>query len=106
MEFIGEVVEVESEGEVKRPARFRWRGREYRIVQILASWQDYSMPHGVRKRLFTMRRHRNYYHVQTETGERFEIYLDRGAKRPEWVLLKHLGMPPHVPEHADSQDRH
>jgi len=44
-----------------------------------------------------MRHHRNYYHVETDTGERFEIYLDRGAKRPEWVLLKHPGSPPAAP---------
>ncbi len=94
MDFIGEVIDVECEGEVKRPARFRWRGREYRVVQILASWQDFAMPHGVRKVNFKMRHHRNYYHVQTESGERFELYLDRGAKQPEWVLLKDLGKPP------------
>lgn len=101
MDFVGEVIDVECEGEVKRPARFKWRGREYRVVKILASWQDYSMPVGVRKKLFTMRRHRNYYHVQVESGERFEIYLDRGAKEPDWVLLKELGKPPEGPGRRD-----
>lgn len=90
MEFIGEVIPLETEGDIKRPARFTWRGRAYRVVRIIHSWQDYSMPSGVRKKNFRMRHHRNYYHVETEGGERFEIYLDRGAKRPEWVLLKQL----------------
>jgi hypothetical protein len=94
MEFIGEVIEVETEGEVKRPVRFCWRGRAYSIVRILTSWHDYSMPSEVRRPKWTMRRHRNYYHVETDSRERFEIYLDRGAKRPEWVLLKHLGSIP------------
>ncbi len=101
MDFIGEVVEVQTEGEVKQPASFRWRGQEYRVVRILASWQDYSMPAGLRRPMWTMRRHRNYYHVQTQTGERFEMYLDRGAKRPEWVLLKHLGTFPSPPSATD-----
>jgi hypothetical protein len=94
MDFIGEVVEVETEGEVKRPARFTWRGREYHITRIVYSWHDYSMPSGLRHPKWTMRRHRNYYHVQTDTGERFEMYFDRGKKRPDWVLLKHLGQIP------------
>lgn len=103
MDFIGEVIDVECEGEVKLPVRFRWRGREYRITKILTSWQDYAMPKGVRKKLFTMRHHRNYYHVETESGERFEIYLDRGAKQPDWVLLKDLGKPPE--RHAGDSPR-
>lgn len=94
MDFIGDVIDMECTGEVKRPERFRWRGREYRIVKILANWQDYSMPPGVKKRTFKMRRHRNYYHVETDTGDRFEIYFDRGVKQPDWVLLKELGRPP------------
>lgn len=90
MDFIGEVIAVETEGQVKRPARFTWRRREYRITRIIHSWHDYSMPAGVRHPRFTMRHHRNYYHVETDGGERFEIYYDRGKKRPDWVLLKHL----------------
>jgi len=94
MAFIGEVIEVETEGEPKRPTRFVWRGRSYRIEHILASWHDASMPNQLRRPRWTMRRHRNYYHVQTDGGERFEIYLDRGKKRPEWVLLRSLGPEP------------
>jgi hypothetical protein len=98
MEFIGEVISVETEGEVKRPAGFTWRGQDYRVERILASWHDFQMPTELRRPKWTMRHHRNYYHVQTDTGERFEIYLDRGAKRPEWILLKRLGAVPHAPE--------
>ncbi len=29
--------------------------------------------------------------VETDTGDRFEMYRDRSAKTPESVLLKHLG---------------
>ncbi len=97
MDFIGEVIPVETEGEVKRPARFTWRDRDYVIVRILASWHDYSIPAQVHRPRFTMRHHRNYYHVETDTGERFELYYDRGAKNPEWVLLKHLGSAPSAP---------
>lgn len=98
MEFVGEVIAVESGGEVKRPASFLWRGRTYRIERILASRHDHGMPTELHRPKWTMRHHRNYYHVQTDAGERFEIYLDRGAKRPEWVLLKRLGAAPKAPE--------
>ena len=94
MAFIGEVIEVETEGEPKRPTCFAWRGRSYQVERILASWRDVSMPDQLSRPRWTMRRHRNYYHVQTDGGERFEIYLDRGAKRPEWVLLRSLGRSP------------
>lgn len=94
MDFIGEIIQVETTGEVKQPAAFTWRGRSYRISRILASWQDSSMPATLQRAKWIMRHHRNYYHVQTDSGERFEIYLDRGAKRPDWVLLKSLGCPP------------
>lgn len=91
MDFIGEMIKVETAGEIKRPVRFTWRGREYVIRAILASWQDFSMPPTLQRPKWIMRHHRNYYHVETEDGRRFEIYLDRGARRPEWVLLKDLG---------------
>ena len=97
MEFIGEVIRVETEGEVKRPARFTWRGREYQVLRVIGGWHDYSLPTTVKHPRWTMRRHRNYYHVETDTGERFEMYLDRGSKRHEWVLLKHLGVVPPLP---------
>lgn len=94
MEFIGDLIKVETEGLVKRPVRFVWRGRTYAITRILAGWHDYSMPTGIRRPRWTMRRHRNYYHVETETGERFELYLDRGAKQPVWILSSRLDAVP------------
>ena len=94
MEFVGEVIKVETDGEAKRPASFSWRGRTYRVGRVLASWRDYSMPTQLRQPKWTMRRHRNYYHVEAESGERFEMYLDRGVKRPEWVLLRQLNPAP------------
>ncbi len=97
MDFIGEVIKVETQGEVRRPAKFIWQGREYAIVRILASWHDYAMPANLRHPKWTMRHHRNYYHVQTDTGDRFEIYRDRGQKRPDWVLLKQLSRFPDPP---------
>jgi hypothetical protein len=90
MDFIGEVIKVETAGEVKRPAKFTWQGHEYTVARILANWHDYSMPHNLRYPKWFMRHHRNYYHVETDTGDRFEIYFDRGQKRPDWVLLRQL----------------
>jgi len=105
MEFIGETISVQTQGQAKRPASFSWRDRTYRIDRILVSWRDYAMPAHLRRPKWTMRRHRNYYHVQTDSGERFEIYLDRGAKRLEWVLLKRLEpVPPRRKPHSSDPD--
>jgi hypothetical protein len=92
-EFIGSDVEVETAGDAKRPVAFTWGENCYQIRRILASWHDYAMPQEVRRPRFTMRHHRNYYHVETTDGQRFELYLDRGAKRPTWVLLSRLPRP-------------
>lgn len=105
MEFVGEVIRVETEGTVKRPARFRWRGADYTISRIVHSWHDYSMPVNLRRPKWTMRHHRNCYVVETNGGDRFEIYFDRGKKRPDWVLLKHLDAVPLPSSSATRGDR-
>ncbi len=97
MEFIGEPIQLTCEGEPARPAEFAWRGQDYRVDRILASWQDAGFAESApRKRTWRLRRHRNYYHVRTTSGEHFEVYLDRAAGRRRWILSKRLLVPPPV----------
>ena len=99
-EFVGEHVQVRCEGKIPRPAQVQWRDRTYEVSTILASWQDSGFGAGSpKKRTWRLRRHRNYYHVKVETGEIFEIYLDRADKRRHvWILSQVVFRPPGVTE--------
>jgi len=106
MEFIGEAVDVTCQGEPLRPVGFTWRGRRYTIDRVLASWHDSGFAESApRKRTWRLRRHRNYYHVRTDTGEHFELYLDRAGNRREWILSKRLLVPPPVLPKAGRRPR-
>ncbi len=64
MEF--ETVEVTTRDEYKgaqEPVSFVWRGREYRIEQILDRWYE--------GRLDSTRMPLLYFKVQTQSGEKF-----------------------------------
>jgi len=96
-QFFGREVEVTTEGKVRVPISFRLDDTEYKIVEIVAEWQDYGFGPGEsrRKKRWWERRHRNYYHVKTTDDKIFEIYYDRGAnmKHPEyrkWMLHRQL----------------
>jgi hypothetical protein len=89
--FIGEKIRVVSSKEEPAPLSFIWRGKRYEITEIVRSWHDHGFsPAAPRKRSWLMRRHRNVYMVKTDTGEEFEIYLDRGSGRRDWYLYKRL----------------
>ena len=91
MAVYSEVIEVESEGEPRRPVRFTWRGETFVIERILLTWPDYRFPSGApRKKTWRLRRHRNYFAVRTDTGRTFEIYLDRKGPSPTWVLYREI----------------
>ncbi|MEA3310993.1 MAG: DUF6504 family protein [candidate division WOR-3 bacterium] len=89
--FIGERIEVVTSEEEPAPLSFIWRGKEYQIEEIIRSWHDHGFsPAAPRKRTWLLRRHRNVYVVQTDAGERFEIYMDHGAGRRNWYLYREL----------------
>lgn len=96
MEFIGRPVEVEWVQETgwKRPVALTWGGRTLRVQAVVARWDDHGF--GVaapsRKRWY-QRRHRTWYEVETEDGERFRLYLDRAGGRRCWVLVGRLAGP-------------
>jgi hypothetical protein len=67
-----------AQGAPGLPARFVWRGREYRVAAILRTWKELGPctsggpERYVRKHWFT---------VRTTTGEEMQIYCDRQPRR-------------------------
>lgn len=91
MKMYSENIEVECEGTILRPVAFRWRGAVFTVQRILRDWQDWRFPEGApRKKNWRMRRHRNVFVVQTNEGRVFELYFDRKAPDPVWVLFREL----------------
>lgn len=87
--FISQEISVSRDEDSGRPVSFTWNGRVYQVKEIIAVWPDWGFPPGSPKRKnWRMRRHRNYYRVETAGGEVFELYHDRGIKAESdtWVL--------------------
>lgn len=87
--FISQAISVSRDAESGKPVSFVWNGREYTVREIIAVWPDWGFSSGSPKRKnWRMRRHRNYYRVETVDGEVFELYHDRGIKgeNDTWVL--------------------
>jgi len=82
--FIGERVTVEM-ADLERPVRFTWRGQTYTIVSIEASSRRLDF-----RSAWYRRRHRDYFVVKVDTGQRFELYRHRVPGRPYWVLTRQL----------------
>jgi len=76
----------DMEGKLRDPVAFTWRGERHVIREILSAWTDTGFGAGEATRTWWRRRHRNAYRVETEAGEVYELYLDRGGSRREWVL--------------------
>jgi len=88
-EFISRDISVTRDKKTGRPVSFRWDNRTYTVKEIIAVWPDWGFPAGSpRRKTWRMRRHRNYYRVETEGGEIFELYHDRGIKGDSntWIL--------------------
>ncbi len=83
MEFVDEKIKVDKEGGL--PVSFIWRGSEYKISRIRDNFQDYDL-----RQNWRLRRHRTCYVVETEEGSVFDIYLDRGAREPTWILYRKI----------------
>lgn len=91
------------------PSSFSWRGKSYTITKLIKEWHDYRRRKKIHK-IFSGKRSpvpltkpgnrgswgvgRDYYRVQTSSGEIFDIYYDRRPKgqkiKGEWVLLKQV----------------
>jgi len=78
-----------ARGEPGLPSRFRWRGREYEVAQVLHTSKTTSpCTHGSPEKY--VRKH--VYRVRTTDGTEMEIYFDRhprvkaDRKRRWWIL--------------------
>ncbi|MFW9831208.1 MAG: DUF6504 family protein [Candidatus Thorarchaeota archaeon] len=85
--FIGERIVVQVKG-LETPTSFTWRGRQYIITSIEASSRRIDL-----RTTWYRRKHRDYFIVQTSTGERFELYRHRVPGKPYWVLTRQLTYP-------------
>ena len=82
--FISERISVEVE-DLERPVKFTWRNREYIIREIIASNRRLDL-----KSTWYRRKHRDYFIVEVESGERFEIYRHRVPRPAYWILSRQL----------------
>ncbi|MBI5649235.1 MAG: hypothetical protein HZC40_02125 [Chloroflexi bacterium] len=88
-EFIDEPIQVESEPRMSNPKTFTWRGASYQVAEVMQAWQDWSVPAFAKHaRGWLHRRHRNCFVIRTTDDQIFELYLDRGFGKRDWVLLK------------------
>ena len=85
MKFIGEEIEVHFEEKPGPPHSFVWRGKVYRIEEVLAAKRVLDF-----RRAWWARRYRDFYTVRVHTGQVFELYFHRGPGRRYWVLLGEL----------------
>lgn len=91
--LISERIQVETspaaEG-LREPVAFTWCGKRYAIRAIVNAWVDTGFATGETTRTWYNRRHRNYYRVEADDGQRYELYLDRSGNRRDWVLTRLL----------------
>lgn len=91
--LISERIKVELEDTpqgLRQPVAFLWRGKRFVIKRILSALLDVGFGAGEITRTWYRRRHRNYFRVETEEGEIFEIYLDRSGSRRDWILKRQI----------------
>jgi hypothetical protein len=90
--FIGQKIDVTTDGAIKEPQAFTWRNKEYQVEEIILSWMDWGFPQGASQHDWKNRRHRNFYRVRTGSGEVYEIYHDRGpaGESDDWYLFQQL----------------
>lgn len=92
--FYSEPIKIETTDQSFYPVAFTWRGKRYTITEIVDAWQDWGFGNRPpEKKNWRLRRHRNYFIVQTNTDQTFKIYHDRGVKKSSpkrWILNEEL----------------
>ncbi|MBU7014817.1 MAG: hypothetical protein HXS52_01630 [Theionarchaea archaeon] len=91
------------------PSAFVWRETRYSVTAVLKMWHDYSV-RGTLQSFYNEKRGnapemtqrergswgvgRDYYRVETDSGEIFDVYYDRAPRKHtkgEWILLRKVG---------------
>lgn len=110
--FIGEEIEVRFdkapmlEKKPGCPQGFNWRETDHQIVEMLSEWHDYSRKGRMARNMQPQHAEvakgrgswgvgRDYYRVQTDAGQVFDIYYDRAPKgvdkrKGAWFLFREL----------------
>lgn len=83
--FVSEEIEVYFACKPGPPTSFVWRGKTFKIVKC--KFQGRKLDFGKR---WWQRHHKDYYIVEDERRNIFQIYYNRGPRRRYWVLLKIL----------------
>jgi hypothetical protein len=87
--FVGDTLQNVQTEKGGCPVSFTWKNQEYRVKTLLKQWHDFDYSPLAPKRDWRSRRHRNYFQVETDFGECFELYCDRGTKlgaAKHWIL--------------------
>lgn len=99
--FISEAIEPVGEtfdasrmatGEPGLPRRFRWRGREYEVREVIERWKESGPCRNGADEVY-LRKH--WYHVRLDDGSEMKLYFERqprgGARsRARWWLYTHV----------------
>jgi hypothetical protein len=86
-------------GEPVLPRRFRWRGRDFSVAQVLEAWKELGPAEGGDRYL---RKH--WYRIRTGDGVEMKLYFERKARsraqaKRRWWLFS-VEEPPGTPPPA------
>lgn len=94
MQLYADRIEVEMDDgprALPAPRAFLWRGGRYRVVKVVKAWHNVGFADRRRRHGWLERRRRTYFRLQTENGDTWDIYLDRGGKGRHWYLARRWG---------------
>jgi hypothetical protein len=105
--FVGEPVEpVPGTGDAHRasrgspglPQRFRWRGTEYEVAEVLKTWRETGAMKGSPRGRGEQYVRKHWFTVRTASGDRMTLYFERQARRARdrkrrWWLFSHTPPP-------------
>lgn len=114
LHFIGESIEALFdvapllEKKPGCPDGFNWRGRTYRVVEMISEWHDYRRRGRMARNMQPLHAARastrgswgvgqDYFRVRTDSEQVFDLYYDRSPKssdkrKGEWVLYRELAL--------------
>lgn len=91
-EFVGKAIKVIYDFEHLQPTSFIWENKEYKIAEIIDSYQDFGFSAAApKKKNWRIRKHRNYWIVKTSGRVKFKIYLDRASGQRNWFIFSKYG---------------